>query len=154
MLDNSAIRTFSEQTQQLFEIIGPKAADFVKQKADTEILLKNQYKTQEEFATELAHLQGEFERFSHLIHATDKQISGTEKALEDAKRRTEEMATLNAEVERTITSIPTSIPQIVYTTTHNSSGWWLWGKSSSTTVANTIMVHDQAIHFSSLFILG
>ena len=57
-LENSAIETFSDQTGKIFEIIGPEAANFVKQKADVGVELKQLYEAQNKLSAELAHRQG------------------------------------------------------------------------------------------------
>jgi len=57
-LENTAMESFANQTQQIFEIIGPEAAKFVNQKAEQEILLKRLYDQQEALYKELGIKQG------------------------------------------------------------------------------------------------
>ncbi len=42
-LEDSVIKVFEQQTEKIFQIIGPKAADFVEQKAELENLLNLEY---------------------------------------------------------------------------------------------------------------
>lgn len=52
-LDCSALNSFTSNSKELFEIVGPKAAEFVKEKSEIEAKLDNLYdnfnKTSEEF---------------------------------------------------------------------------------------------------------
>lgn len=57
-LENTAINTFANQTKQLFEIIGPKAANFVEQKAEIEVELNKIYEKQKGLYSEIGELQG------------------------------------------------------------------------------------------------
>ena len=57
-LDNSAIETFASQTKTLFEIIGPEAVQFVKEKAEVQHKLKDLYDQQQKLYTELGQKKG------------------------------------------------------------------------------------------------
>lgn len=85
---------------------------------------------------------GEVQRLSHLLHVTEKQASGVEKALEETKRRTQEMTKLNQDVEETIKSIPVSTAKTVTTTTDRRGWrWWFWwGDRRTSTETKTTMV--------------
>lgn len=57
-LENSAINAFASKTKAIFEIIGPKAADFVEQKAEIEYQLNKLYDKQKAIIEELGEKQG------------------------------------------------------------------------------------------------
>jgi len=57
-LKDSAINTFASQTEEIFKIIGPKAADFFNQKFEVESQLNDFYDKQQNLYRELAEKQG------------------------------------------------------------------------------------------------
>lgn len=57
-LETSAINAFASKTTAIFEIIGPKAADFVEQKAEIEHKLNKSYEKQKVIIEELGEKQG------------------------------------------------------------------------------------------------
>ena len=75
---------------------------------------------------------GEMERYSHLMHVTQNKLHGSAVALNETKRRTKEMISLNEQIEKTIQNIPASIPK-TETSTNTEYGRWLpWRKTTST----------------------
>ncbi len=62
-LENSAIQTFASQTKTLFEIIGPEAVQFVKEKAEIQHKLKALYDEQEKLYAELGQKQGSLKSY-------------------------------------------------------------------------------------------
>lgn len=101
-LNDSAFQTFSTQTNKILMIIGPKAADFVKQKVDIECELKCLYEKQNELCTKLGEKQGEVSRYNYLIQATGMHLKCATQELAETKRRTDELNRLNAEIEEKI----------------------------------------------------
>ncbi|CAF1080857.1 unnamed protein product [Adineta steineri] len=142
-LENSAIQTFASQTKALFEIIGPEAVQFVKEKAQVQHQLNDLYDQQQKLYAELGQKQGEVKGLCHLINATEKQLNVTAQGLEATRMRTDELKQINSNVEKTIASIPVSTPQTVTTTTHTNYGRWWWRHSSSTTRTDTVMVPNS-----------
>jgi len=59
-LEDSVIKVFEQQTEELFQIIGPKAADFVEQKAELENLLNLEYDKKDRLNKALAEKIGLF----------------------------------------------------------------------------------------------
>lgn len=69
-LENSAINAFASKTQAIFAIIGPKAADFVEQKAEVEHQLNKLYEKQKAIVEELGEKQGS----SHIFITTSRSV--------------------------------------------------------------------------------
>ncbi len=59
-LEDSVIKVFEQQTEKLLQIIGPKAADFVEQKAELENLLNLEYDKKDRLNKALAEKLGLF----------------------------------------------------------------------------------------------
>ena len=57
-------------------------------------------------ATEISFNLGEMKHCNNLIHVIENRAKGSAAALEDTKRRIQEMNALNAQVETTIQKIP------------------------------------------------
>ncbi len=57
-LKDTAINTFASQTEEIFEIIGPKAVDFFNQKFEVESQLNDFYDKEQNLYRELAEKQG------------------------------------------------------------------------------------------------
>ena len=60
ILDNNGIKNFANQTQQLFEMIGPGDAKFVEQKVEIQEKLSKLYDEQDKMFRILADKQGDF----------------------------------------------------------------------------------------------
>ena len=54
---------------------------------------------------------GETKQCSHLMHVSQNKLDGSTAALNETKRRTKEMISLNEQIEKTIQNIPVSIPK-------------------------------------------
>ena len=82
---------------------------------------------------------GEMERYSHLIHVTQNKLDDSAAALNDTKRRTKEMISLNEQINKTIQNIPASIPK-TETSTNTEYGRWLPSRKTTSTRTTFHMV--------------
>ena len=128
-LQNSGIELFTDHAKELLEIIGPKAADFAKQKEDVAYEIDKLEKKYCEIVDELGVQKAEMERYSHLITATQIRLNGNEAAMNETRARAAQMHSLNQEADNAIRAIPDTITQS-YTT--SSRSWW-WGRRRTTT---------------------
>jgi hypothetical protein len=87
------------------------------------------------------------EKYSHLIHVTQNRSNGLAVALNETKRRTREMMSLNEQVEKTIQNIPAAIPKTETTTNIERSAWLPWRKTTSTRITSS-MVCRSLINFA------
>ncbi|CAF3422524.1 unnamed protein product [Rotaria sp. Silwood2] len=138
-LKSSAINEFAGQTNALLKIMGPETVKYVQQKVDIENLLKLEHEKEQKLNTEIAHKKGEMERYSHLIHVTQNRVNGSAVALNETKRRTQEMIALNEQMEKIIQSIPASIPKTETTTNIERSAWLPWRKTTSTRITSSMV---------------
>ncbi|CAF2391020.1 unnamed protein product [Rotaria sp. Silwood2] len=83
------------------------------------------------------------ERYSQLIHVTQNRVNGSAVALNETKRRTQEMVALNEQMEKTIQKIPVSIPKTETTTSIERSAWLPWRKTTSTRITSSMILPEK-----------
>lgn len=139
-LDSNAITNFAEQSQKIFEIIGPECARFADEEEKLDDKIQKKRAQQQHRITELGKKKGKFciinatcqsrtfhyasgevESIYHLIEMTEKHVAQTDDDLQDAKNRKAELNELNRQVEIAIQNIPTKIEK-----TLTVSGYFLW----------------------------
>ena len=152
-LKSSAINEFAGHTEQLLKIMGPETAKYSEKKSEIENLIRMEYEKLQKLQEEVAHKQGnynwpvrnmevyhsclfvplgEVQRYSHLIHVTENRLNGSNAALAETQRRTQDLNKLNDQVEKTIQNIPAML-QKVKTQTETRRSWLLpWHKRTST----------------------
>jgi hypothetical protein len=82
---------------------------------------------------------GEMERYSHLMHVTQNRANGSSAALNETKRRTKEMLSLNEQIENTIQQIPASLRKTQTTMDTQRSLWLPWRKTTSTRIISSMV---------------
>jgi hypothetical protein len=87
------------------------------------------------------------ERYSHLMHVTQNRANGSIAALNETKRRTKEMMSLNEQIEKSIQSIPASTRKTETTTNIERGRWLPWRKTTSTRIT-TSMVGQSLTKFA------
>ncbi|XP_054152702.1 uncharacterized protein LOC128951479 [Oppia nitens] len=105
-LDSSAITIFGEQTTEIFNIIGPEAAKFAEEKAKKQHQINKYFEEKNNLIHPIAQLNGDIEKYNHLINATNKYLGRVESELVETKRRTEEMYRLKRDAQESIKNIP------------------------------------------------
>ncbi len=144
-LNSSAINEFAGQTEKLLKIMGPETAKFTEQKAEIENNLRLEFEKERKLHDEIAHKKGEMARYNNLIHVTENRVNGSQTALNETKRRTQEMMSLNEQIEKTIQNIPTAIPK-TETTTNIERGYFLpWRKTTSTRITSSMVCRSFTI---------
>ncbi len=81
------------------------------------------------------------------MHVTQNRANGSLAALNETKRRTKEMMSLNEHIEKTIQNIPAAIPKTETTTNIERSAWLPWRKTTSTRITSS-MVCRSPINFA------
>ncbi|CAF1435799.1 unnamed protein product, partial [Didymodactylos carnosus] len=134
-LENSSVALFEEHAKEFLEIIGPKGADFAKQKEEIETQILLLEKRKEEVIDELASHKGKLEKYNNLVHVAQARVSGSDDALKETRIRYQKMQKLNEEAENSVKAIPDTVTQT--TTTEYSPyyrrWWWWWGESRTRT---------------------
>ncbi|CAG2169954.1 unnamed protein product [Oppiella nova] len=133
-LDSVAINEFGEQSQQIFEIIGPEAAKFAEQKDQLEAKINKKYKEQDELYRELGIVQ--VNSAYYLMSASEKYLSGVQCDLDATKQRLNELNKMNMDVETTMKNIPQTRQKTI--TTHNTVGWWFYNFTTTKTSTVTL----------------
>jgi hypothetical protein len=85
------------------------------------------------------------ERYSHLIHVTQNRVNGSLVALDETKRRTKDMVSLNEQIEKTIQNMPAAIPKTETTTNIERRAWLPWRKTTSTRITSSMVCSSLTI---------
>ena len=100
---------FKQDADKIFEIIGPEAAKFAKQKGEIEEAIVAQELKMQKAINELADLKGQVERYNNLLHVAQARLRGTDEALKLFQARLKLMQQANVEVENVLKAIPTTV---------------------------------------------
>lgn len=126
-LDSNAFANFAQQSNKIFEIIGPEAAKFAEQKEELDEQIRKKIDKQQKLVSELGEKKGQVESLYYLIEMTEKHVARTEADLQEAQQRKSELNKLNDHIENTIQNIPQKIQKTV--TESGRSGMWFWRRS-------------------------
>ncbi|XP_054152701.1 uncharacterized protein LOC128951478 [Oppia nitens] len=143
-LDSNAITIFGEQTTEIFKIIGPEAAKFMENKVIKQQQIKKYFEDKNNLIYPIAQLNGDIEKYNHLINATNKYLGRVESELDETKRRTEEMYRLKRDAQESIKNIPDTI-KVAKQQTESFSFWGIrWWSETKTKYVDEHNPHKES----------
>ncbi|CAF3628506.1 unnamed protein product [Rotaria socialis] len=104
-LSSDILATLESKLNILFRIMGQNMADYISKKVKIHQQLQEQYKKKKDMMDEIDKKKELIEVYNNMIHVTESKIKGAKAAMEETKRRSQELSSLNAQIEKTIQDI-------------------------------------------------